>query len=404
MRLFRKYMGGMLLVALGLLLVLAACEKDNINMATFDDQTITPNPVISAILPEGGAVGGVNEITIRGENFPALVKDVAVYVDGAPAIVTATSASEIIIRRPNVSGEALTITVACKNALRPVSKSPYKITAVQGPYGTLAPAEIVSSYDVDVNENLFVCLKGKQVVKLAPDGSRSEFATTKYPATDVKIGPQGLLYTFLGQAQVYRIEAPGTESVKWVSVGKKVGYGDYDANGYLYTAGKKTDIITVRPDESSFAAGKYADFNITSMRVYNQAVYTIAEYAGEDSLVPAIAIWKNEISATGQLGDSQLVLDWATVTTDEAATLNCLTFAQNGDMYIGANLPDPVLILRTNGILEPLYPGILTPSAANLVWGEGNYLYANVKDDAGATSLIRIDVGQRGAPCYGRKM
>ena len=80
-----------------------------------------------------------------------------------------------------------------------------------------------------------------------------------------------------------------------------------------------------------------------------------------------------------------------------------ITFSKDGEMYIGTNLADPILIMK-NGTLEPLYPGILTPTVGNLVWGEGNYLYATVIDAQGSTRLIRIDVGKPGAPYFGRNL
>ena len=405
MKRFKKYAEGMLLVAFGLLVMLSGCADEKINLTSFDKQKIEPDPVIRSIVPAGTAGGGVSEIIIKGENFPTDVKDVAVYVNSMQAKVTGTSAEQIAILRPNISGDALTIKVVSKNALLAATLSPYKITTVQEPYGTLAPSEIVESFDVDLSENLYTCLDTKFLLKLTPDGQRSEFGTLKYRSSDVKIGPQGILYLFCGQNQVYRLESEGQESARWLTVGKRVGYGDFDENGNLYTAGKKTDIITIRPDESFFPAGKYADFEIRSLRVFDHSVYSIAEYVGDDASIAQLAIWKNAISADGQLGDSELVLDWASVGAyaDSASSMYSITFSKDGEMYIGTNLADPILVMK-NGTVEPLYPGILTPTVGNLVWGEGNYLYATVIDAQGSTRLIRIDVGKPGAAYFGRNL
>jgi hypothetical protein len=72
-------------------------------------------------------------------------------------------------------------------------------------------------------------------------------------------------------------------------------------------------------------------------------------------------------------------------------------------MYVGTDNVDPILIVKHDGSLETLYPGLLEPTAGSLVWGSGTYLYQNrTNADVAIRRLIRVDAGKTGAPYYGR--
>ena len=88
--------------------------------------------------------------------------------------------------------------------------------------------------------------------------------------------------------------------------------------------------------------------------------------------------------------------------------MKSLTFAADGDMYIGtANTSntslDPILVVHPDGSTEPLYPGQLILPADHMVWGNGVYLYVNrANRDAEMRRIMRVNLLKPGATYYGR--
>lgn len=398
---------GIPLFAAGFLLLLFGCEKQKADLTSFEMQTIKPNPVISAMVPAGAAPAGVTEIAIQGENFSTDPGDLAVYFNAVQATIRSSAVDRITVNRPNIIGDSLTVKVVHRSALLPAAFSPYRLEAVYSVMDLVLPTQIVQGIDLDRDETLYInTLDGssnKLLLKIPQGGQPSDMGLLRYTATDQKVGPGGFLYLFVGQADVYRVAVDGTGPVKWAKAPKKPNYGDFDENGNLYAAGKKTDLITIRMDASSALAGKYADFDIRCVRVFDGHVYTLSQYLGADtSAFPALAIWRNRIlSADGQLGDSELVQDWSSCEYS-SSTPYCITFSAGGDMVIGTDNADPILVRKPTGEIEPLYPTILFPTVYQLAWGSGNFLYANVKDSQEAKNIVRIEVSGAGAPYYGR--
>ena len=81
------------------------------------------------------------------------------------------------------------------------------------------------------------------------------------------------------------------------------------------------------------------------------------------------------------LGDNELVLDWASLFTDK---LLSITFSAEGDMYIGTDAPEGIIILHEDGSYEGLYPGVIEPESYALCWGNGLFLYVTRRSDEAA--------------------
>jgi len=408
MKFLSRMSRGTPLFAAGFLLLLLGCEKQKADLTSLDMQKLTENPVISAVIPAGTAPSGVTEISILGENFSADPRDLAVYFNTAQATIRSSAVDRITINRPKIVGDSVTIKVVHRNALLPATFSPYKLEAVYSALDLVLPTQIVQGVDLDRDENLYInTLDGdfnRLLLKFPPGGAALDMGNLRYTATDQKVGPGGYLYLFVNLQDIYRVAVDGSGPAKWAKISKKPGFGDFDENGILYVAAKKTDLFAVKTDASSTGAGKYADYDIRCIRVFNGAVYNLAQYMGTDTLtVPKMAIWKNRIlSADGQLGDNELVLNWALTGDYSRSNPYCFTFSEDGDVFIGTDNADPILILKPSGSIEPLYPTILFPTVYQLVWGNGNYLYANLRASKDAKNIIRIDAGRSGSPYYGR--
>lgn len=147
---------------------------------------------------------------------------------------------------------------------------------------------------------------------------------------------------------------------------------------------------------SSAATGMYATSDIRDIRVYNGNVYVAV--AAKDT---SWSIFKHPIlNAGGNLGAQELVLSRPTAGAYSKSTFKDIAFSEAGIMYVGTNYEQPILIINLNQSQDILYKYIIPASADRLVWGTGNYLY--MAQGGTTCNLLRIDMGAKGAPYWGR--
>ncbi len=90
---------------------------------------------------------------------------------------------------------------------------------------------------------------------------------------------------------------------------------------------------------------------------------------------------------------------------DPVSQIYALTFAADGDMYVGTDHAAGIMIVHPDGSFEPLYEGLLKPYVYSLAWGTGTYLYANQRNDVDPAQkrMLKINVLKQSAPYYGRE-
>jgi len=126
-------------------------------------------------------------------------------------------------------------------------------------------------------------------------------------------------------------------------------------------------------------------------------------YVGGKAASGEEAVWRNQILPGEALGPKEKVFDWSGRISTTAGILS-LTFAKDGDMYIGTDGADAILVVHPDGSSEPLYPGVLEPQSYALSWGNGQFLYANRRSDLPEKRrILRIKMRKEGAPYYGRR-
>lgn len=370
------------------------CEYDGATALYNQKHEETGTPQITGLNP-AAAVAGVNYITILGQNFSAEVGKNKVYFDGAEAEIVNESATSLTVRRPAEIGDSTTAKVVAYEALEVAKYAPYRIDPVMQLYGSIVENMQLSVVAVDHSENFyFVETVSRNIVKVTSGGQKTVVGVAARVPTDARIGPGERLY-MTGNNRSIEVFDPQTGLGKdWrrCPSGKVVKFGDFDANGYFYTGGTRSDLVIVAPDSTFRSAGVYTGASdIIAVRVYNGYVYLAVKATAQSTP----SIWRHSIDASGNLGPQELVLDWASAGVVASATLRSLAFSADGIMYIGTNSTNPIMSLNlSNGSQDTFYKGILPSSADHLAWGSGNYLYmlfGGTRDD-----VIRIDMGARG--------
>lgn len=391
------------LVLLSLVLVglcITGCEYDVAQPLYYSDFEAVAEPVITEVTPSV-ATPGVNHIVIKGQNFGDGEGENKVYFDGEKVDVIESSATSLTVRRPELVSDDATIKVSSFDALVLATFEHYAIDPVVEVFSSFLEGDELSDITVDKNETIYVIQRTpKTVFKIDASGEKTEIGEAGKIIYDVKIGPQGQLILLANNKAITQMDVSTGEETDWASVSKKVSYGDFDQYGNFYVAGKKSDLIVLKPDLTSSAAGYYASDEIFCVRVFENDVYVLAEIASPAEGQPSYGVWKHSIDADGNVGSPELVVDWST-TDDYAAYIpSDMTFTAAGDLLIATDHPSPVFMITKDGNHDILYKNILTSTVAQFVWGTGNYIYQIVGGDD--WYLMKIDMGAEGAPYYGR--
>jgi hypothetical protein len=395
-----------------LILFLVACEYDGPTAVWDPDEKGKPDPKITAIVPDGTEFSTEMEIRFIGENFSPESAGNAVYFENEIAEIISSSENEIVCARPRITGDSLTIKVAVSGAYSLATFKPYRLESLFGFFGRFIVTDKVYTIALDGDENLYAMTQLNTVYVVRSDGEKTVYGTTTFGnSSDMKMGPGGYLYImtkFRAMTKLHRIPPGGGETEEFALMPKRASFFDFDKNGNIYAAGSETGVFVVDQMANVSAVGDMADFDVRSIRIFADCVYIAGYYTGQRTDVPQAGVYRCPItSPEGDLADVQPVYDWATNGEYSETEILALTFAQDGEIYIGTDhAVNPILVVSPDSSSTPLYPGILVPSTEHLVWGNGTDLYMNRGDRAGdfdAERVLKIRMTKTGAPYYGRQ-
>jgi hypothetical protein len=420
MKSLRFIIVGPLIISLAASII--GCKYDVANPLWEGPPVSTTVATIIAISP-AEASAGVNYITITGTNFGGVIDTTlihsvltgedttiiynGVYFNNVPAEILTASSTSVKVRRPNLVSDSCTVKVVPSKALVAAKLGPYKIAQVIQTYGSFLDNVDLSVVAVDNSENLYVVYTGSRTIyKVTPDGVKTIVGVATRPPTDARIGPGGKLYLTGNNRSIDVVDVQAGTVDRWIQLpaGRVVKFGDFDANGYFYTAGTRSQLVIVTPDLSVIQTGLYATDDVQSVRVYNGDVYLAVKAAA--GVTPSLAIWKHSLDSVainGHLGSPQLVLN-LDETQFASRTIKAFTFSSSGVMYIATDSPDPILFVDpTTSQLDYFYKGIVPAYCKHFYWGKGNYLYlisGNTSPEQ-EWNVYRLDLGTTGAPYYG---
>lgn len=398
------------------LLALSGCTKKP-DPSLFDPNWQSmPAPTITSVAPPGLALGGVTVVTITGTNFsPAPANDL-VYFGATPATILTASPTQLTVKAPILVQDSLFIKVAVQGASAFSNYVLYSLKAAVVEFSNQKAGEDAFGIACDTAGNVYVSLTTAPpsssplgVWKIAPDGSRPSqpYSPAKLlspPVTvtkwsGLKLGPAGILYAANSVTALYRIPAGGGGGSIWTTptvngLGSVTDF-DFDASGNIWAAGNGTAIYRVT------SAGLVKSFpfvaNVRSVRVFSGAVYA----AG---LVDTVeGVWKFPIFSSDSLSPGQLYFNNTAYYLGSSKPVYAVTFSSDGDMYVGTDGADGILIVHPGGAVEPLYPGLLSPTPITFAWGKSTELYAARQGTVTSHRIIRINTLKQSAPYYGRQ-
>jgi hypothetical protein len=395
---------GIILFIVGLSLL--SCEEESkVGVWPPDDSGLKQNPIIRRVEPPTGTFSGIGEITIFGENFSSDVNKNLVYVGIERAWISEATDTMLVVGTPVVTGDSLNIQVTVIGAELFAVYSPYKMEEAVVDFGGFGEFRDGNGLAMDADDTLYVSLKPNQVIAISPDEEEKPYGTTSVLSLSaMRMGPGGYLYGVAGRKSIYRIPPGGGASEEFVGgIPERVSDLDFDASGNIFTGGKNAILFRVTPEGDVKAITTYPEgVELRSIRVFDGYVYVAGDGAGADS-----AIWRNEIISSDSLGPTEEVFDWGRFAGEDGALILALTFAADGDMYLGLDRDVAVYVLAppyAAAAPEPLYPKVLEAPSNVLLWDNDQFLYIN-RHPAELTErqVFRVAIGKEGAPYYGRQ-
>jgi len=177
---------------------------------------------------------------------------------------------------------------------------------------------------------------------------------------------------------------------------------DFDENNNIWTGGTGGKIYRIPPEPASTSDWKSFDFepSVNSIRVFNNYLYVAA--TGDNSE----DIWRFQMISSDNLGPAELYFPFSA--NFPLISTNAITFSADGDLYIGTDNSDPVVVVYPDRSFAVWYEGILAPSMISFAWSTGNHLYmTRAKSDDGSggettQTIFSVNMERAGAPYFGR--
>lgn len=392
---------GLAVMLLGLGVLLSSCQQEKPESLYNPNYLYNPNPVITAMEPADSALAGIVTIKIIGENFSPITENNFVHFGKTKAVVWGASANELVVQSPNIIADSTAVRVSVLGAISFSNSMPYRLVRGVGEFGGFGDYDEPYMVECDKDENIYVALGSRKIVKITPAEVRTDYATTTFSLfTGLAFGPDGRLYVARNTRYLYRVPAGGGSAAQWVRVKDAVYALDFAPGGFIFVGGKGDSLyqVTIQGDGTSAGIMPYPDTYIKAIRVFNGYVYV----GGKINATNQQAIWRNQILSENELGPTEVYFDWSTKISTTFEIL-AITFAADGDMYVGTDAPEAVIVIHPDGTFAPLYPGVLEPTSYSLSWGNKQFLYvARRSSDAKKRRVIKINMLKEGAPYYGR--
>jgi hypothetical protein len=362
-------------------------------------------PVISSIEPANEALAGVTDITINGSNFSSVLEENFVFFGTAKAVVLSASPNKLIVKAPTLIQNELNTKIAVQGVEDFSNVVKYNLLEAVGVYYAFTKGvEDPMTVTVDKDENVYVYLNNRGVKKITPTGTISDFAPKGAESFffDMKFGPNNVLYGTRNLRAIFQVEE-GKVAATYVTfpTGTAIVALDFDANKNMWAAGTGGSLFSITPSKviTAFAI----DYSVSSLRVYNGYLYVAGKKDGEE------AIYRYKINSETSLGDKEKYFDIGTNYGIGKVTVGAIAFSADGDLIIGSNQDNAIIVVKSGGAASSLYPGLISPAARSLVWGtKKNLFYVREYSEVGTGgtvailhTLVRVDMQKSSAPYYG---
>lgn len=385
------------------------------NVAPLYNKTFsnTAVPELVSVSPADSAFAGVDEITITGHNFPTLSSEMAVYFNNVKATIISADTNKIVVKAPNLVNDTINIKISKFNADKLSNSISYKLISATIIFKQFKPNDTPYAIAFDKDGNIYVSLTvnniGTGVKKILPDGSIIDFAPkgAEKSWSCMKFGQSGELYAARNLKGIYKV-AMNTAPAAWVSSSNGIGNVtdfDFDQNGMLWAGGNNTAVYRVT-QAKNVKAFPFTGI-VRAVRVFNNFLYLGGLKDGTES------VWRFPIVSADSLGAAELYFDFKA--TYPTGTIQGITFSADGDLIIGTDGLEPIVIVKPDKSSQILFAGVLNASGKSkfnsFFWGNGVYLYyirqgIDLTDTATppeAILMVNTKNSLGGAPYYGLK-
>ncbi len=384
---------------------LLGCKKDPPPSSFDGNKTFNAPPVISGVLPAGGALAGVSIVTINGQNFSTVAGIIQVFFDTMQATIISNSVTQLVVRAPNVVRDSVQIKVSVLGAEQYSNVFVYKLQAAVSEFGGIPnTVEEPSGITCDASGNVYVALANATGIaigfkKFTPSGVRSDFASQDgVPIwSGLKIGPGGELYGARNIRAVYKIPQGGVPR-RWTIVSEAVYDFDFDSLRNIWAAGAGASIYRIKQDSTYISFPYPGDFK--AVRVFRGYLYLGGKKTGD----PNEQIVRAQILSSDNLGPWEQYYNLRNF--DTTAHVNSLTFAADGDAYVGTDSSaGSIIVVHPDRTAEKLYPGLFKGKHVSFGFGVGSEMYISQTSATGASALkkiLRVNMQKQSASYYGR--
>jgi hypothetical protein len=381
-------------VLLALLVLLGADCEYKVPKSVWDpNANLGAQPTIVSIDPNGRAGGGKQTITIKGSGFSADTSKCRVFFGGSAAKIISGSEDQIVVQRPAVTGDSITIKVLVTGAYTIATFPGYAVDQVYRLYGFKALAGLVQWIDVDASENLYGVKITRDLLEILPDESVVKFANNSFKkkCLGMRVGPDGGLYEIeLGIKTLHRIAPEGGNSEKYADFPAVPRAFDFDANGNAVSVGDKIGTLLMLTDLSTRTLSVFSDLTPVEVRCYKGQVF----------VTDGQAIWKTTLSTDySTAGPKEKVFDMTQAADYAGSSITSFVMDENGGLIVCTDRTgDALFEVSAGGVVGPYYKGILPSYASGqLMWGSGHYLYLNMQAESANRDVLRIDAGRNEA-------
>ena len=419
MKILSKIYPGVLaaVVAAYLIIPIAGCKVDAPGL--FDPGTL-PQPVVDSLSPAVSALAGIDTVTVYGKNFSANKVEDGVYFNST--LVNGTSfysatTTMLKLKAPALSGDTIAIRVFVIGAVAFSPTVVYQLKPAIGKFSSFSATERAYGVTTGADGNLYasitnstLAVKDEGIFKINSDGTRAVPAyilPTTSPVnilwSSMKFGPSGFVYGIKGARQAYKL-APGVANPganpSWAAIAQgSMNDMDFDPDHNLWICGNAIKIGTdtmniLRAVPAGTITGFHFTGTIRGARFYNGSLYVTATVGAANQ------VWRAPWAAD-TVQTPQLFFDMSTAYAGTIPVIYAITFSADGDMYLGCDGPDYLIVVHPSGSVERPYglyvaSGVLTSPCKAFAWA-GMTLYATTASGG----LLKIATGKPGAPYYG---
>lgn len=360
--------------------------------SVFDpDRESLPDPTISQVVPEGAALAGVDVVTITGTNFSTETFENLVYFGARRGEVLSATSTELNVLPPNDPNPDLEIRMSVIGAENFSNSVPYRLEAAAEPFGTILGFEELFGITTDDAGNLLASMfsdgRSIGIVRFDEAGDRTNWVESTFKWDALEFGSDGLLYSARSLRAIFRFAEGGSQETWAVISDRSVSIIAlaFDGSGNLWAGGSNANLYRIAPDKSITEFPFEAE--VKDLEIVGDQLFAAATIDGQSS------VWKFSI-AGGDLGAPEEFID---VSGNFDAEARSLAIATSGEIIVGTDGDDPLILVSPEGQGELFYPGILHPVAVSLAWGVAPTLYMNQgKTTNSDPDLIKINARREG--------